>query len=172
MADIDKYFTKDDFKDFISLLNKHKVDYCITGAYAVSFHSEPRATRDIDIYIAHTKDNSKRVAAAIKEFVGTNVKEDYFNTDQNVILRIGIEPNQIELCNGLTGLKDNEIMRRRVKGKYDDIAAYFIGLDDLIKNKSIVKDMPHRKRKMGSDLTDYETLKKVKRKHSDKGYHR
>jgi len=172
MKDNNKNLIKDDFKDFIMLLNKHKVDYCITGGYAVSFHSEPRATRDIDIYISHIKDNSKRVAAAIKEFAGTDVKEDYFYTNETVILRIGIEPNQIELCNKLTGLKDNEIMQHRVKGRYRDIVAYYIGLNELLKNKSIVKDMPHRGRKMGSDLTDYETLKAVKKKHLYKGYER
>lgn len=77
---------KDDFKDFIELLNKHKVDYCITGAYAVSFYSEPRSTKDIDFYIAHTKDNSKRVASAIKEFSGVDVNNNYFNTNETVIL--------------------------------------------------------------------------------------
>ena len=128
---------KDDFKDFINLLNKHKVDYCITGAYAVSFHSEPRATRDIDFYIAHTQHNSKKVATAIKEFAGVGVDENYFNTDETVILRIGIEPNQIELANGLTGLNDDEIMKHRVKGKYSGIVAYYIGLDDFIKNGQI-----------------------------------
>ena len=154
---------RDDFKDFISLLNRYNVDYCITGAYAVSFHSEPRSTGDIDIYIAHTKDNPKRLKAAIKEFASANVDENYFNTDEPVILRIGIEPNQIEISNVLTGLKDREIMKHRVKGKYGNVVAYYIGLDDLVKNKSIVKDMPHRGRKKGTDLTDYETLKVVKK---------
>ncbi|MCB4791632.1 MAG: hypothetical protein LHV68_07065 [Elusimicrobia bacterium] len=155
---------KDDFRDFINLLNKHKVDYCITGAYAVSFHSEPRATRDIDFYIAHTKDNSKRAALAIKEFAGAEVDKNYFNTDEVVILRIGIEPNQIELANGLTGLKDDEIIKHRVKGKYSDVTAYYIGMDELIKNKAIVKNMPHRGRKKGTDSTDYETLRLIKKK--------
>ena len=66
--------------------------------------------RDIDIYIAHTKDNPKRLKAAIKEFASANVDENYFNTDEPVILRIGIEPNQIEISNVLTGLKDREII--------------------------------------------------------------
>lgn len=82
---------------------------------------------------------------------------------------MGIEPNQIELANGLTGLKDHQIINHRVKGKYAGITAYYIGLDELIKNKSIVKDMPHRGRKKGSDLADYETLKIVRNKSLNKG---
>src|SRR3989339_33781 len=150
---------KDDFRDFIILLNKHNVDYCITGGYAFSFHAEPRTTRDIDFYIAHTMENSKRVAAALKEFAGSDIDKNYFDTSETVILRIGFEPNQIELCNALTGLSDDEIMKHRVKGKYGDAVAYYIGINELFRNKAIVKDMPHRGRKKGSDSSDYETLK-------------
>ncbi|OGS32463.1 MAG: hypothetical protein A2474_07810 [Elusimicrobia bacterium RIFOXYC2_FULL_34_12] len=159
---------KDDFKDFIEILNKHKVDYCITGAYAVSFYSEPRSTRDIDFYIAHTKDNSKRIANAIKEFTNESVDENYFNTAETVILRIGIEPNQIEMANELTGLKDTDIIKHRIKGKYGNIIAYYIGLDDLIKNKLIVKNMSIRGRKKSSDSADYEALKLVRNKLKNK----
>ncbi|OGS27301.1 MAG: hypothetical protein A2297_00450 [Elusimicrobia bacterium RIFOXYB2_FULL_48_7] len=155
---------REDFRDFIELLNKHKVDYCITGAYAVTFYSEPRATRDIDFYIAHTKGNSEKVAAAIREFAGLRIDEGYFDTEKTVILRIGVEPNQIELLNGLTGLKDSEIMKHRIRGKYGDLTAYYIGIDELIKNKEILSKLPRRGRKQGSDSTDYKTLKAAKSK--------
>jgi hypothetical protein len=48
---------KDDFKEFIEILNKHKVDYCVTGAYAVSFHSQARFTNDIDFWMRIPKKN-------------------------------------------------------------------------------------------------------------------
>jgi hypothetical protein len=37
-----------DFKEFIELLNKYKVQYLIVGGYAVGFHSRPKFTNDID----------------------------------------------------------------------------------------------------------------------------
>src|SRR5438552_2401453 len=40
-----------DFKEFLRLLNAHRVDYLIVGGYAVGFHGHPRATADIDIWI-------------------------------------------------------------------------------------------------------------------------
>lgn len=41
-----------DYKDFLELLNKHKVKYLIVGAYATMLHTEkPRATKDIDIWL-------------------------------------------------------------------------------------------------------------------------
>ena len=37
-----------DFKEFIELLNEHKVSYLVIGGYAVNFHGYPRYTKDID----------------------------------------------------------------------------------------------------------------------------
>ena len=34
--------TEKDYEEFLELLNKHKVRYCIIGSYALSFHARPR----------------------------------------------------------------------------------------------------------------------------------
>ena len=68
--------------DVIRRLNKLGVIYMLTGAYAVSFHGEPRATHDIDIKInLQTKDitsiyeNFKRDFYIGKDMVEDAVKE-------------------------------------------------------------------------------------------------
>jgi len=38
-----------DFKEFLELLNSHKVKYIIVGSYAVGYHGYPRYTGDIDL---------------------------------------------------------------------------------------------------------------------------
>ena len=38
-----------DFKELLSTLNAHGAKYLIVGGYAVGFHAEPRATKDLDI---------------------------------------------------------------------------------------------------------------------------
>lgn len=40
-----------DFKELLSVLNKHKVKNLVVGAYAVGYHSQPRATKDLDVLI-------------------------------------------------------------------------------------------------------------------------
>jgi len=152
-----EFLVNPDFETFIKLLNKHRVEYCITGAYAVSFHAEPRYTHDIDIYIAKQMDNSKKVAAAILEFFGSSIDEAIFEGNK-VIVRMGIEPNQIELSNYLTGLTDDEIITHRIAGKYGDVDTHYIGIKELTKNKGVVKDMSHRGRKGLQDKKDYLTL--------------
>jgi hypothetical protein len=156
-----EFLINPDFQEFIGILNKHKVEYCITGAYAVSFHAEPRYTHDMDVYISNKIDNAKRVADAVKEFFGTGIDEKLFEGDK-VIVRMGIEPNQIELSNHLSGLSDKEIISHRVKDNYGDTNTYYIGINELIKNKRLVKDMPHRGRKGLQDKKDYLTLLEVK----------
>jgi hypothetical protein len=41
----------DDFKDLLSLFNALSVKYLVVGGYAVSFHSQPRATKDLEVFI-------------------------------------------------------------------------------------------------------------------------
>ena len=41
-----------DFKEFLQLLSSKKIEYLVIGGYAVAFHGHPRATGDLDIWIA------------------------------------------------------------------------------------------------------------------------
>lgn len=40
---------ENDFVEFIKLLNEYNVEYAIVGAYAVAYHTFPRATRDLHL---------------------------------------------------------------------------------------------------------------------------
>jgi hypothetical protein len=57
-----------DFKELLSLLEKHKVRYLVVGGYAVMKYTEPRFTKDLDLWIATDEANSEAVFAALKEF--------------------------------------------------------------------------------------------------------
>ncbi len=57
-----------DFKDLLSALNAHRVRYLVVGGYAVSFHAQPRATRDLDLLISTDAENGRAVYAALAAF--------------------------------------------------------------------------------------------------------
>ncbi len=40
-----------DFEELLVTLNAHKVLYLVVGGYAVSFHAQPRATKDLDLLV-------------------------------------------------------------------------------------------------------------------------
>jgi len=46
-----------DFKELLSAFNAGQVRYLIVGGYAVSFHAQPRATKDLDILIGADAEN-------------------------------------------------------------------------------------------------------------------
>ncbi len=57
-----------DFKELLKIFNENKVKYLIIGGYAVSEYSEPRYTKDLDIWIEASEENSEEVYKSLKEF--------------------------------------------------------------------------------------------------------
>ena len=57
-----------DFKELLSVLNAHRVEYLVVGAYAVSIYAQPRATKDLDIPVRADSDNGHALFAALAEF--------------------------------------------------------------------------------------------------------
>ncbi len=40
-----------DFKELLSAFNEHRAKYLVVGGYAVALHAQPRATRDLDLFV-------------------------------------------------------------------------------------------------------------------------
>jgi hypothetical protein len=57
-----------DFRGLLALLNAHKVDYMIVGAYALAFHGPPRYTGNIAISVKPDEVNAQCIMAALDEF--------------------------------------------------------------------------------------------------------
>ena len=48
-----------DFKELLKTFNEHGVKYLVVGGYAVMKHSEPRFTKDLDIWVEASLDNAE-----------------------------------------------------------------------------------------------------------------
>ena len=72
--------TSPDFKELLKLFERHKVRYLIVGGYAVMKYSEPRFTKDLDIFIATDQANTEGVYSSLREFGAPleNLKSDDF----------------------------------------------------------------------------------------------
>lgn len=57
-----------DFKDLLRALSAEPVEYLIVGAYAVTYYSEPRYTKDIDIWVRPSLENAHRLWRALESF--------------------------------------------------------------------------------------------------------
>ena len=144
-----------DYEELLKLLNKHKVKYCIIGAYAVAFYAKPRYTKDIDILIEPSIDNAQRILRVLEEFgfKDLSITQDDLIVEGN-ILQLGYEPIRIDLLTNLEGFLFQDIWRNRTAGEYGSEMVFFIGLDDLIRHKKQI-DRP-------TDRIDVDLLEKVR----------
>ncbi len=82
-----------DFKDLLRVFNEHKVRYLVVGGYAVIKYTEPRYTKDLDVWIQATLKNARAVFAALREFGAplTNITSADFAKEGSVY-QIGRPP--------------------------------------------------------------------------------
>ncbi|MCD6578454.1 hypothetical protein J7L48_03185 [bacterium] len=149
-----------DYEDLLKLLNKNKVEYCIVGAFAMAEYSIPRFTKDMDILINPIVENAKKIIKALKEFGFTdlNINVDDFSK-KGQIIQLGFEPIRIDILTSIDGCDFNEIWKNKIIGKYGHIKVFFIGLNELIKNKQAT----NRKQDQ-ADLEILITIKNNKKK--------
>jgi predicted nucleotidyltransferase len=125
-----------DFKDFLKLLNANRVEYLLIGGYAVGYHGYPRATGDMDIWVAVNPENAAKTVVALKEF-GFDVPElsaELF-LRQNQIVRMGVPPMRIELTTTISGVNFEECYAARVVAELDGVKVNLIHLRHLKINK-------------------------------------
>ena len=126
-----------DFKEFIELLNKNNVNYLLVGGYAVGYHSRPRYTEDIDIWIEPSLENAKKIIHVLNKFGFTGVSvsiEELIQPEK--IIQLGLPPQRIDILTSIDGVNFNEAWERRIVDSFGDIPVFIISLKDLIKNKS------------------------------------
>lgn len=125
-----------DFKEFLKLLNAHKVEYLLIGGYAVSYHGYPRATVDMDIWISMNPDNANKMVAVLKEFGfdSPDLSPEMFLREWQII-RLGVPPVRVELNTTISGVDFNECYAERVTDILDGVEVNLIKLKHLKANK-------------------------------------
>ena len=130
--------TEKDYEEFLGLLNKHKVRYCIIGSYALAFHERPRYTKDMDVLIETSSDNAKKILTVLDDFGFGSLKLDEkdFSKDGNII-QLGYEPVRIDIMTSIKGLDFSVIWKNRVHGKYGKQIVNYIDRQRLIESKKL-----------------------------------
>ena len=144
------------YKELLQLLNEFEVEYLIVGGFAVMKYSEPRYTKDLDLWVHNSRQNSLRVVEALKKF-GAPLDHDKVTaetfTDKQVVYQIGIAPVRIGILTDITGVRFPAAWRNRVASTFFGIPVHFISLDDLAANKQALgrsSDLKDLKRNPGT----------------------
>lgn len=125
-----------DFKELLELFNKHRVEYLVVGGYALAFHGAPRFTQDIDLFVHPTGENAERILAALDEFgfASLAVSKDDLTTP-GMVIQLGVPPIRIDIITRVSGVSWEEADAGKAPGRYADTPVFFIGREDLIRNK-------------------------------------
>ncbi len=146
-----------DYKDLLSAFHVHGVKYLIVGGYAVSFHSQPRFTKDMDLFVKADPANAAAIYAALARFgapLDTILAADL--ADPRHFIRFGREPVAIDLLPSIDGVDFDAAWERRVEAVIDPKdgqIAYFISRADLIASKLAAGRM--------RDLADVEEIRQA-----------
>lgn len=125
-----------DFKDLFSIFNDEGVEYLVAGAHAVIYFTEPRYTKDLDVWVNPTPENAARVYLALRRFGAplTDISVKDF-CDRELVYQIGVEPNRIDIIMGPAGVEFEAAWRDRVKSSYGNVPISIMGRNSLIKAK-------------------------------------
>lgn len=124
-----------DLKELLRAFNDHGVKYLIVGGYAFGVYVEPRATKDLDIFIRSDEENSEAVFRALAQY-GAPL-QDLTPSDfmDGTTFQMGQPPARIDILQRIDGVTFDEAWANRIEGVIDELPAAVISRDDLIRNK-------------------------------------
>jgi hypothetical protein len=141
-----------DFRELLEAFNGEKVRYLVVGGYAVTKYTEPRYTKDLDVWVSPDEENAGSVFSALSRF-GAPLRglspKDF--SEKGFFYTIGMAPLRIDILFDLKGLDFEDCYRRRVESDLGGLAVKFISAEDLI----ITKEALARHQ----DLADAEKLR-------------
>jgi hypothetical protein len=125
-----------DFKDLLRSLNAAGIRYLIVGGYAVMVHTEPRYTKDLDIWIDRDEENARVVLETLTSFGAPTAGVTAADlTEPEVFFQIGIEPVRIDIMTSVTGLAFDAAWERRVSVDFGGETAPVLCREDILAAK-------------------------------------
>lgn len=146
-----------DFKDLLSALNAHGVDYLVVGAHALAAHGRVRATGDLDVWVRPETQNAERVLKALIAFGAPLQHLSVSDLVQpGVIFQIGVAPLRIDILTSIDAVQFEEAWRERLTATLGGEKIPVLSARHLIVNKRAVG--------RAQDLADVEWLEKKRTK--------
>lgn len=146
-------------KRFVIDLIRNEVEFMIVGGLSVVFHGYIRTTGDMDLWIAPTNENKKRLVPVIKQYGLSDTSLEVLETKdftEPLAFHFNNPPQKIEFLTFIAGLKFEDAKANCEHLNIEEYAIPFLGLNDLIVNKLSVGRL--------KDQADVEELQKIHQK--------
>jgi predicted nucleotidyltransferase len=125
-----------DFKELLEEFARERVEHVVIGGYAFAFHAEPRATKDLDVFLEGSEENRERAARALARYgAPQNVVEATRTIAETEVVYLGKPPLRIDFLRAIDGVAAADVLRNAVAATWDGTPIRVISLDDLIANK-------------------------------------
>jgi hypothetical protein len=111
----------EDLKELLRAFNDQAVKFLIVGGYAFGVHAEPRATKDLDIFVRSDEENSKAVFRALAQYgtpLGGLTPSDFMD---GTTFQIGQPPARIDILQHIDGVTFDEASTTAAISKFADV---------------------------------------------------
>ena len=125
-----------DFRDLLAAFASCGVEYLVVGGYAVGYHTRPRFTKDIDLWVRDTPENLRRIHDALVMFGAPETVLDAVSRGRSdEIIWFGVSPSRVDLLRLIDGGVFDVAYPRREQADWEGVAVSIIGIEDLISAK-------------------------------------
>ena len=150
-----------DFKELLQVFAELDVEYLIAGGYAVIFHTQPRYTKDLDLWIKPSSENAKRLQRAFFKFglPMVEVTVDDF-AQEGIQFSVGVEPCCLDFLTTIPGLAFDDAWNNRVTESSLGFPVHYVGMNDMKNAKKAAGRLV--------DLADLEELERAEKANSNR----
>ncbi|MFA6542733.1 MAG: DUF6036 family nucleotidyltransferase [Bacteroidota bacterium] len=134
-----------DVSEFMRLLSMFDVQYLVVGGEAVIYYGHARLTGDIDFFYDISDKNVEKLFEVLKIFWDGEIPEIKHKKElkkKGMVIQFGAPPNRLDLVNSIDGITFTAAWKNKVVESFTykkkHYPVYYIGIDDLIKNKKAV----------------------------------
>lgn len=125
-----------DFVEMLRALSDAGAEFLIVGAHARAAYGEPRATKDLDLWIRADAANARRVWSALESFGAPlfDLTVDDLATP-GLTFQLGVPPYRIDILTALTDVTFEEAWANRASVQLGSGSYPVIGKREFVRNK-------------------------------------
>ena len=160
---------------FLADLRKSEVEFLLIGGIAMRAHGIERPTIDLDIFVARSKANVKRLLPLIASRLpdpNPKLNVDWLSLPEKRIAFPDIEHNEIDMLTAIGSLDFKSSFSNRIMVEVNSLQVPVMGLRELIYSKLVSFDANNPTEGKERDLKDIAVLIEIWQQRHDKPYKR
>lgn len=125
----------EDFKEFIALMISANVRFVMIGGFAYNLYRNPRATGEIDFFVAVDDETEQRLRKVLIDFgFGTTLTQEPLLADGKIVM-LGRSPFRIDILTNISGVSFEEVASTAVTHEIDGLSIPVVSPEMLLRNK-------------------------------------